>query len=145
MREHFMCPQTFGLVTSAHSQNGFTVLLSVLIVGSLATFAIISMTFLGADAIQSAQAKQHGLEARQFAESCAEIALEKMRSGSCYIIGTPAFQTFQNGSCSYTITTLGNSYEIAGVGYAGAHQKKFLIQVSQTSPSLVITSWFEST
>lgn len=124
-----------------HSNNsGFTILVSIFILGALGLFVILSLTLNSADATISSNISVQAGQARSIATSCAETALQKLQDVDCQTAGVISYQF---GFCNYTIIGTGQARTIRASSTVGQMVKKVLVTTSLINPSIVVSSWRE--
>jgi type II secretory pathway component PulK len=127
------------MVTNA-SQSGYVALLSVLIVGAIATATGIALLVTSSDSQRSALISQQSKQARALAVACSEEALQVIFDDTVYT-GTGNV-TLGQGSCSYTVTSTGSTTRTISVtGTVNNTLRKILINVTIGSSNISITSW----
>ena len=122
--------------------NGYITLVSVLVVGSIALASAVSLLLLGIDASRTALTNTQAAQARSLANTCAEVALDKLRQDTSYQ-GNETI-TFSNGSC--TIATLfqsGSSTSIQLTAEVSGLTRKSMIQTATLIPQVQLESWQE--
>lgn len=122
--------------------KGYTILISVLLIGAVGTSIVTSILLLGLGAAQSHFSLQQSYQAKALANLCAEEALQQIRSNTNFT-GSNTL-TIGSGSCSYTITNNGGqSRTITSLGTIGSIIRKNQILVSNINPQIQISSWQE--
>ncbi len=124
-------------------KDGYIALVTVLIVGLVASTVMVSLIVLGLGYSRTGQTTVLSTQARQTADACAEYALLQIRNDSGYTV-TNASLNINNISCVYSVTNLGGSNrQIDVVATANTVKRKLQIQISSLSPKIVISSWQE--
>ncbi len=122
--------------------NGYIALVSVLVVGSIALASAVSLLLLGIDASRTALVNTQAASARAAANTCAEVALDKLRQDVSYQ-GNETI-TLSNGSC--TIATLfqsGSSTSIQLTAEVSGLTRKSMIQTATLISQVQLESWQE--
>ncbi len=124
-------------------ERGFTLLLSVLILGAVMITVAATLVQLGVNAGLSGGTSQQRSRASALAQACAEHALELLRT-------EPAYQgneqlTYASGSCRIlTVSGLGTSDRtVCSEGTSGSTVQRLEIVISELIPQTRITSWNE--
>lgn len=124
------------------SSKGFTLLLSVLILGVVGTTIAVSLLLLGIGATRTSFTLEQSQKARALANACAEEALQKIRETTSFT-GTGAL-TLTGDTCIYTVTnTGGQNRTITAIGTAGTATRKIAITLDKINPEIDIVSWQE--
>jgi hypothetical protein len=123
-------------------QQGYIAILTVLIVGAVATAIGTTVLILGADSQRSALIEQQSKQARFLAVACGQEGLQILHDNTGYI-GT-ANLTLGQGTCSYTVASTGTSTRtITTSATVGNTVKKIQISVTINSSNISISSWQE--
>ena len=109
------------------SKKGYIALLSVLVLGAVAASLAFSL-FAGSGRSDALIATEDNLRARGYAESCAEEALENIRTTTSYT-GTNTL-SWSAGNRTITVT-----------GLSGGSTQHLTITLTAINPLLVISSW----
>lgn len=124
-------------------KKGYITLLSVIILTSMASLIVAGGLLTNIDKIDIVNSVEGSKIAKLSAESCAEIAINNLKSNLNYT-GNENI-SFENSDCSIgTISGSGNqdrSFEVSGT-YLNTI-KRFLIQIENINPTTDITSWRE--
>jgi hypothetical protein len=120
-------------------QQGFMILLAVLIVGAVSLSVALYLLRGGADLQRSTLVSQQTAQARQLADACAEEALAQIQANSVYV-GTATVSLGQ-GSCSYTVANPGGTARtVTTSSNVNGNIRK--VQVNATiGTSISVTSW----
>lgn len=123
-------------------QKGYIALVTVLIIGSIGSAIAISLILLGVGFSRTSFAIEQSNQAKALANTCAENALQQIRSNSSFS-GTNTL-TLNGGSCSYTVTVLsGENRTVIASGTYGTVIRKISISVTAINPK-IIASWIEA-
>lgn len=124
------------------SNNGFTLLLSVLVLGAVGATITVSLLLLGIGATRTGFALEKSQRARALANACAEEALQKIRETTSFTgVG---MLTLTSDTCTYTVTNTGGQHRIITVtGTAGTVMRKIAITLDKINPEIDIVSWQE--
>ncbi len=126
----------------SQGQKGYLTILSVLIVGTVGVTISLSLLLLGLGSSRAGFAVEQSNQAKAFANTCADDALERMRLLNSFT-GTRTL-TIGQGSCTYTVTDLGGSNRrITASGTVGTVIRKVDVSVDQLTPIINIVSWQE--
>ncbi len=124
------------------NKNGFTTLISVLIVSAIGITITVSLLLLGLGSTRTSFANKQSNQAKAFADACAEEALQKIRESTPYTgVGN---LTFEQGTCNYTVTNQGGQNRtITSSGTVGTIIRKAKIIIDKINPTIQIVSWQE--
>ena len=126
-------------------QQGYVVLLSVVLLGAIGLTVAISLILLGLGGSRTGFSEQQSLEARALADSCAETALDSLRQDSGFA-GNQTL-TIGNGNCTINAVQFdGTVYTIQSFGVVGNVTRRLLVSAQrQTDPSvhMELISWQE--
>jgi len=132
------------LPTSALRQrDGYILLMTILIIGTVATAIVASLLFLGSTSSDISLSVQQSTEAMALAQGCSEYALQKLRENPSYIGGETV--TLGNGQCEVlTIGGTGNTNRLlCAEGRVGQNYRRLEIIVQEVLPQTKIYSWQE--
>ncbi len=123
--------------------EGFTTLVAVLIVGAVATAAVVSMLVSGVGSLQSSLAIQRSGLARHYADTCAEEALHQLSEDTSYAAG--ATLVFDYGNCAVNaISGSGATNRVIQVtGAVDTVARRVEVDVSDLSGPVILNSWQE--
>jgi hypothetical protein len=122
-------------------QQGFVTLISVLVLGAVGVAVVTSLLLLGVGNSRSSFTAEQSLQARGFADACAETALQQIRANSAFI-GTNTL-AFGSNSCTYTVTNNGGTTRaIVSNGTVGTIVRRVNISVATVLP-VTISLWQE--
>lgn len=125
------------------NEQGYVALLSVLILGSVATAVGVALLVTGTDAQREILITQQSVQARGLADACAEEALQQLHDNSAFA-GTNNL-TLATGSCNYTVVSTGPSTRtVTTTAAAGNVVRKVQVYVTMSSSSISVTSWQET-
>ncbi len=129
--------------TIAAQQNGFILLLSVIIIGAIGATLALYLFLTGALSGRASLDLTGALETRYLADGCAEQALLTAEDCSTQTITT----TTPQGSCTYTITPNGGSRTIQVTATSQNFTKRLALTVnfSTSSTTSSTVSWQEVT
>ena len=123
-------------------ESGYVALLTVLIVGAVATAVGLALLTTGTDAQRATLVQQRSKQARSLAVACTHEALQQVHDNIAFT-GTNSLSLGQ-GSCIYVVTvTAPTTRSIAVSGTVGNVVKKIQVYVTIGTSSISITSWQE--
>lgn len=134
------------IVGRTHAKRGgYTLLLSILFVGSIASVILTSILMLGTNAGQVGLTVQQSSQALALVQACSEYAMQQLRTSLSY--GGNEVRTLDTGRCEILqITGIGNNNRVVCIeGVAGDVTRRLEIVVSQVLPATKIDSWQEVT
>ncbi len=126
-----------------HAHGGYVFLVTILMVGVIATATSVSLMLLSWAAEQNGFLVQRSTQAYEYANTCAERALRKMRIDPAYA-GEETF-SFATGSCSILrIGGAGNENRtLCTSGVVADISRRLQIHIDYLYPSVRIDSWSE--
>lgn len=126
-----------------HTRNGYVFLLTVLIVGVIATGTAVSLMLLGWAAEQNGQLIAQSAQAFEYAQRCTERTLHNLLYDPSYA-GSGTL-TFDNGTCTiYTIGGHGNDERtLCSEGVSGDNIRRIEVTIARLYPSILVKSWRE--
>jgi hypothetical protein len=126
-----------------HARPGYIFLLTVLVVGVIATATATSLLLLGWAAEQNGLLLMETAQAYEHANTCAERALRELRINSSYA-GSQTF-ALPRGSCE--IRAVGgagnNNRTLCTAGYSGDNSRRLEIEIDALYPKVIIKNWKE--
>ncbi len=123
-------------------KSGYIALLSVIIVGAIATAIAVTFTLLGIGLSATSFAQEQAGQARGLAGACLEEGLQQIRTLTSYT-GSGSL-TIGQGSCAYTVTNLGGSNRLViASSTVGTIIRKVQTNVTAITPTIVTSSWLE--
>lgn len=123
------------------NKNGYTTIISMLIIGTVGVTIAISLLSRATTNIQSTLTLQRSSYARNYADICVEEGLYLLRSNPSFVgVGT---LTLSNGLCSYEIIGTSPDLEIRGIGEVDETVRKTQVFIDRISPEINIISWQE--
>lgn len=128
----------------ARSRPGYIFLVSVLVIGVIATATASTLLLLGWAAEQNGLLVQQSAQAYEYAQTCAERGLRDMRRDLHYA-GGETF-TLDRGSC--TVERIGGSGNekrtLCVSGMSGDSTHRMQVNIDRLYPAVVIRSWEET-
>lgn len=124
-------------------RKGFILLITILIIGAIASAILSSLLLLGISANQVSLSVQQSEKALATAQACAEYALLKLRQSPSY--GGNEFLTIGDDQCEIlTVGGIGNNNRaVCTEGTSGEAIRRLEIAVSQVLPQTMLYSWQE--
>ncbi len=125
------------------SQSGYVLLLSVVIIGVVASSIAATILLLGIGTQRTSLAVQEGQAARHLADSCAQEVIERLIQNTAYT-GSETL-TFNGESCAVgPVTGSGDANRVIHVtGVSGDATARVAVTVTTVGPPVVIGSWQE--
>lgn len=124
--------------------KGYVLLFSVIVVGAIAALVASSFLIMGLDYGYTSSLYVAEKQARVLADTCAEIALEKLKESVTYA-GNETI-TFPAGEYCI-ISPVGGSgtsnRTVQAQGFDNNLVRKVKVEVSSTSPQMTVSSWQE--
>lgn len=124
-------------------RNGYVFLITVLVVGVIATVTATSMMLLGWAAEQNGQLLAQSAQAFEYTQTCIERALKNLLDDPAYA-GSGTL-TFTYGTCTiHTVGGQGNDVRtICSEGISGNNTRRLEVQITHLYPSIQVRSWKE--
>lgn len=151
MPKHSMTPLPFVKAARrplAAAQQGYIMLISVIIVAAVALAVAVAVVLLGVGATRNSQTVQQSNQALAMANYCAETAIINLQNKLSYGNGTLVVDTLtdpdDNATC--TIAVLGNGNQnrtIQVSGTAGSYRRNIQVGILRVRPQIQISSWQE--
>jgi len=124
------------------NNQGYIVLVTVLIVGAVGISIAVAMILLGLGQTRSEATADQLNQTKALANACAEEGLQQVRTSDSYTGGGSL--TLDNGTCTYLVLKTGNdSREIQATGTIGDVSRKVKITTDSLHPTINIVSWQE--
>lgn len=132
-------------MTHRSSHKGYVFLVTVLMIGAIASTTLLSLLLLGWAAEQNGALVERSQRAFEFMQTCAERSLRSLRLDPTYAGDETV--TFSGGSCIiYPITGSGNADRTICIESISAPvTRRMEIQISRLFPRVIIRSWQEVT
>lgn len=127
------------------ARPGYILLLSILIIGTVASAVVVSLMLLGTSSARTAFSIQQSEDAIALSQACSEYALMKLRADPSYE-GSEFVSQFSFGkTCEVlTIGGVGNNNRILCTeAIVGTVARRMEIIVQQILPKTLIYSWQE--
>jgi hypothetical protein len=125
-----------------NKNNGYIVLLSVLLVGAVASAIVITSLTLGLDRSRTAFTALNSTQALMLAETCAEVSLQEIDNDNTFT-GSATLNP-PEGECQYTVVDIAEGVkEIRARGEKHNNIRKVLIETQELDPEIIISSWKE--
>ncbi len=122
--------------------GGYIALISVLVVGAIGVAVATTLILLGLSSSKTSFSYEQSAKAKSLASTCAEEALEQIRSLSSFS-GSGGL-SLGVGACSYNVTIGGGESRIIDAsGTVGNVVRKVKVLVAIINPAIVISSWQE--
>ena len=126
-----------------HCRSGYVLLITVLVVGSIASVILTSLLILGTSASQIGLTVQQASQALAESQACAEYGIAQLRTSLSY--AGNEVKTLTTGTCEILqIGGTGNNNRILCIeGQTEDVTKRLEIIISQVLPQTKIDSWKE--
>ncbi len=121
-------------------QKGAAALIMVVVLGVAALLMAVGAARLGMGEIQSGYTAQKAAETLYLADGCIEDSLERVRKNPSYGGGTV---TLENGTCTVTVATSGNTYTITVLATVDVYNKRVQAVASVNGTVITVNSWNE--
>lgn len=120
------------------NEKGYIAFITVLIIAALVLGVIISLPLITTDNLRSSLALKKGIETKELANSCAEIALIEIQKDINY---EGESLSLEPGSCIISVADIDSGKEINIEATVEEYIKTLDIQVELLGKSINITSW----
>lgn len=132
-----------GPQSTVNPRPGYVFLVTVLVIGVIATVTATSLMLLGWAAEQNGLLVSQSAQAFEYAQTCSERALKNLRDDPAYA-GSGTIQ-FDSGSCTiHAIGGQGNDERtICSEGASGGNIRRLEIRITRLYPSILVRSWRE--
>ncbi|MCA9378858.1 hypothetical protein KC640_00360 [Candidatus Dojkabacteria bacterium] len=128
---------------SIHTKQGFATLIAVLVLTLVATSVIAVSLLVSTQTFQANANSREGIQARFDAQTCVEIALNKLKIDNTYS-GNENI-SLANGSCTISaVSGTGNndrSFQTSGTSQQSI--ARIWIDISEIDPDMTFTTWVE--
>jgi len=114
----------------------------MIVVGAVSLAISVLLLEIGLTSSLTSASVQWSVEARGYADACAEAALEMIRVDPTYI-GTGSLTFNTNKSCSYTISGTSPNKTVNTTGTNVTVIRKVRLTTDQVYPTIRIVSWAE--
>jgi hypothetical protein len=124
-----------------NNHSGYVALLTVLVLGVIATTVATSLVLLGLGHTRTSLSEIQSASAKTAADACVDDALRQIKL-------TPSFTgngslTMPNSSCNYTVINSSTS-SISATGISGNVTRRVTVDLSARAPNIIYTKWQES-
>lgn len=127
---------------NSNKQQGYVIIISVLIVGAVGLVVTVVLALLANDFYQTSFAVEQSNQDKAIANACAEVALQRIHDDN-YFFGTDTL-TLGEGSCDYEVIDLGGEQrEIQVDSTVDNITRRVKVLVSDINPNIEISSWQE--
>lgn len=125
------------------NKNGYVMMYSVIILGSMISVMAIYMTWVGVFSLQNIVLQRNSKIAQDLADTCAENALMAIWN-NVNASGTTTRNNLFGGSCFYQINVLaGENREIFATGVISGVTRKTKVLIDQVNLKVNVSSWRE--
>lgn len=123
------------------SRPGYIFLITILVIGSIATATATSLLLLGWAAEQNGLLVAQSTQAYEYAQACVERGLRELRSDLSYA-GSESF-TFTRGTCALMGIGGNGSMNrtICAEGQSGDATRRIEVAIDTLLPSVTVQSW----
>jgi hypothetical protein len=132
----------------ADNEQGYIVLITVIILGIVATTIATFILLTGTNTSLSSAAVSASTSAKAGASGCAQLALSAIKSNPSApdpLTSSSTLDTTINETCSYSITGSAPDYTIVSLGTVTQKNNTYThgltIETNQVSPTIQISSW----
>jgi hypothetical protein len=127
---------------SNQQTQGFSILLSVIVIGSLVGVLVVTTYLSNITAINTVGETRDTLRAMSYADACAEEALQQIKSQPNYA-GSGSI-SFDEGSCENEVRKNGGQKRtVETTGTVGDTVRRSKISIDSVRPTISVTSWQE--
>lgn len=137
-QKYFMVPLHFV----KHKNDGYIILISVLIVGAIGIAIAVSLLLLGVGSSRTSFVIEQSNQTKALTNACTEEALQQIRNQTSF--EGSANLLIGQGNCSYTVTKqTGQNRIITSSSTVGMIIRKTKIIIDKITPTINIVSWQE--
>ncbi len=128
----------------SNNKKGFVTLASVILLMFIAIAVFTSILTINIDSFKGVEALREGLRAKTLANSCVEIALDKLKLDDTYT-GNEVIQITPIDQCEILlISGTGNTNRvIRTIGRTDGYVRKIEVSISEINPDTIISNWLE--
>jgi len=134
--------------SSQPNNEGYIVLITILIIGVVATTIGLFLLITGTDAGLASAGVEAKAQARASSLACAELALGSIQSDPTLttpLSGSSILDNNVGSQCNYDITGSSPNYTISSTGTVRASSDNYVhhmsITINQVAPKLTVSSW----
>lgn len=129
-------------LVSHNNKKGFVLIYAVILTGSVILAMALYFSWLAAFSVQSSIQLKKSEQARYLADTCAEIALQKIWDDKNFT-GSGNFSGY-GGSCTYQVNNLGgDNREVRASGTISGIIRKAKISINKVGGLVSVTTWQE--
>jgi hypothetical protein len=132
-------------------QQGYVVLITILILGAMASIVVGFLLITGQGASLSSRSVVAGAQAQAAANGCAQLALAAINTNNAAPSPLTSSQTLDattGQTCQYVISGSSPNYSIAASGsISQAHHTyvhRLSLTIDQVSPQINVSSWIDT-
>jgi hypothetical protein len=127
----------------ATDNNGYVLLLSVLVVGAIGATVAVSLLVLGVISSKTTLAAQQSVQARALADTCAHEAIERLSRDDTYPAGDTI--TLSTGTCTVDALdgTGTTNRTVQTTGEVGTVTRRVEVTIGDLDFPMVVDSWEE--
>lgn len=123
-------------------QAGFSLLLSIVLIGAISVSIMVSTLLIGIDSSRTSFIIERSNKAKAIVNACTEKALQQIRNSTPFI-GYGGL-VFSSGSCGYFVTnTGGTNRNIIASSTVGTIIRKVQVNITAINPNITVSSWQE--
>lgn len=125
-------------------KNAYVTLISVIILGAISILVLTTSISVDTESIYATEILSQGKQAKAYADSCAERAVDLLKQNTAYVGGESYVLT--NGSCTVSaVSGTGNTNRVfTATGISEDSTRKVAVTVTTVNPTTVIGSWKET-
>lgn len=125
--------------------KGYVTLLTVLILSVIGTTIAVSLLVLSTDNTRTALVINQSTQARALADTCIEVALQKIRATNSYT-GTATTTFSPQVYCVVTVTSQGGQTRtLQATGTSNNVVSRVQVLLTRINPTFTLTEWQEKT
>ena len=122
-------------------KKGYVALMTVIILGVVATLVATSLVLLGLGHTRSSLSESQSAGSKAAADACIDDALRQIRLSSSYTGNGNLSLT--GATCTYTVIA-GSTGSIVATGVSGNTTRRVTVDISSRTPNIVFTKWQEN-
>ncbi|MEO6729460.1 MAG: hypothetical protein ABIM99_06080 [Candidatus Dojkabacteria bacterium] len=131
------------MAVKKNNKKAYVTLISVIILGAISILVLTTTIAIDTESIFATDVMDQGKQAKAFADTCAERAIDSLKQNNTYT-GTETVN-FTSGSCTLgAVSGSGNSNRVfLSTGIFKNATRKVSVTVTTVNPTTVIGSWQE--
>ncbi len=118
-------------------QKGYIALITVLVIGTVLMSVLMTLPLITTDILRSTSASRKGIQSREIARSCSEIAIIQLQRNLSY---EGESLNLDGGHCTIEVTPVEEGREIHISAFLDEYGKEAILEVEVMGRSATVTS-----